>query len=271
MHGPDRLRRRVLFVHAGLDQGQCERRRFRLPQGLGTERARTCHSRATWKALEAEHEAGRIYRSAYHFLRFADDVDKQANVFLTAGWRHQQRETPNGRSPVSRHGADSRGPNPARKSVGQGLPAESSRNRRQWPALVRHGGTRFQPRRSSRWRKTWITAVEQATGLPVTIYTTQSWWSEAGRHRRQGDSVPSRSARSGSRAIRTTIPRAWSRLRPRRGKEAARSGESLRCPAQHPIRSRPTPTLGISGSRTQASRITDTFPVQHASTVETPT
>jgi hypothetical protein len=37
-----------------------------------------------WRSLESDHEAGRIYRGAYHFFRYKDDVKEQASTFLQA-------------------------------------------------------------------------------------------------------------------------------------------------------------------------------------------
>ncbi len=136
MHGPDRLRRRALFMLTGLDQGQCERRRFCLPQGLGR------NGRGLVIRAQLESAPGRT-RSGPHLSRrlslppFCRRCGQAGQRISHRYWRHQQRETQTIIS-VSRHGADSRGPNPARKSAGQGLPAESPRHRRQWPALVRH-------------------------------------------------------------------------------------------------------------------------------------
>jgi GH25 family lysozyme M1 (1,4-beta-N-acetylmuramidase) len=130
-----------------------------------------------WKALEAEHEAGRIYRGAYHFFRFADDVGKQANVFLTAiGATNNVK--PKQLAPSLDMEPILAGP----IQPGSRLDKDCPQNRRGTDDSGRPWCDMWYTIPAAqvvKMAETWITAVEQATGLPVTIYTTQSWWSEA--------------------------------------------------------------------------------------------
>jgi GH25 family lysozyme M1 (1,4-beta-N-acetylmuramidase) len=130
-----------------------------------------------WKVLQAEHEAGRIYRGAYHFLRFKDDVNDQAAAFLKA------IGATNGVQPQQLSPALDMEPIPS------GVIQAGSELDRACPQNRRGENSEGQPvcdmwytipaAQIVKMAETWISVVEHATGLPVTIYTTQSWWNEA--------------------------------------------------------------------------------------------
>jgi GH25 family lysozyme M1 (1,4-beta-N-acetylmuramidase) len=128
-----------------------------------------------WRALEAEHDAGRIYRGAYHFLRHNEVAKDQSAAFLQAvgainGTRPKQLSPALDLEPIAvviQPGSELDRTCPAKFRAKNGdkqvCDLWYTMSSSEIVGLV----------------KAWISDVEQATGLKVVIYTTVSWWSTA--------------------------------------------------------------------------------------------
>jgi GH25 family lysozyme M1 (1,4-beta-N-acetylmuramidase) len=132
---------------------------------------------SNWQALKAEHQAGRIYRGAYHFLRFTDPADKQAATFIAAvgavgGARPPQLSPSLDMEPIPS------GPILPGSELDQKCP-QSRRGKDSKGRQVCDLWFPFTAAQILEMAQTWIAAVEQATGVPVAIYTTQNWWKNA--------------------------------------------------------------------------------------------
>jgi GH25 family lysozyme M1 (1,4-beta-N-acetylmuramidase) len=196
-----------------------------------------------WKFLQAEHEAGRIYRGAYHFLRFKDDVKDQVDAFLKA------IGATNDVKPLQLSPSLDMEPIPSGVIVaGSELDKACPQNRRgenSYGQPVCDMWYTIPAAQIVKMAETWIGAVEKATGLSVTIYTTQSWWSEA--IGAAGDDTllkkrPIWIARYTDDNTKNVAPPTF-----RHGMEAVKSGVCLPCQEQRAIRLSLTQTR-ISGS-----------------------
>jgi GH25 family lysozyme M1 (1,4-beta-N-acetylmuramidase) len=128
-----------------------------------------------WRVLEAEHDAGRIYRGAYHFLRYNEVAKDQSAAFLQAvgalnGTRPKQLSPALDLEPIAvviQPGSE----------LDRTCPAKfrAKNNEKQvcdlWYTVPSSEIVALV--------KAWISDVEQATGLKVVIYTTVSWWNTA--------------------------------------------------------------------------------------------
>jgi GH25 family lysozyme M1 (1,4-beta-N-acetylmuramidase) len=128
-----------------------------------------------WRALEPEHEAGRIYRGAYHFFRFKDDVKEQAGAFLQAvgavnGTKPKQLSPSLDLEPIAvtiQPGSDLDRSCPSKFRGDSNGKAVCD----MWYTVPSDQIVKMVD--------TWIGEVEQSTGLKVVIYTTVSWWGTA--------------------------------------------------------------------------------------------
>jgi GH25 family lysozyme M1 (1,4-beta-N-acetylmuramidase) len=130
-----------------------------------------------WQALKEEHEAGRIYRGAYHFLRFTDPADKQAAAFIAAVGATNGAKPPQLSPSLDMEPIPS-GPIVPGSDLDQKCP-QSRRAKDGQGRIVCDLWYAFTTAQVLQMAETWITAVEQATGVPVAIYTTQNWWKNA--------------------------------------------------------------------------------------------
>jgi GH25 family lysozyme M1 (1,4-beta-N-acetylmuramidase) len=127
-----------------------------------------------WTDLKGKHEAGALFRGAYHFLRPNIDPDKQADAFLHAV------------------GATN-GQKPAQLSPVLDIEWSNKRILPNTPEFLACPVARRTENDQGKYfcdmwypvpsatiatmTKRWIDRVEQATGLPVTIYTNPTaWW-----------------------------------------------------------------------------------------------